>query len=59
MKYTVKLEDGTTGIIDDDTLDGQHPDDFIGERVNIHLHDENGNNIEIDGIMEETLEEGV
>jgi len=59
VKYTVKLEDGTTGIIDDDTLDGQHPDDFIGERVNIHLHDENGNNIEIDGIMEETLEEGV
>ena len=59
MKYTVRLKDNTTGTIDDDTLEGQHPDNFIGERVNIHLHDENGNPIEVDGIMEKTLEEGV
>jgi len=56
-KYTIRLENGTIGTIDSDTIDGQHPDNFIGERVNVHLHDENGNNIEVDGIMEETLEE--
>ena len=56
MEYTVRLENDTIGTVDDDTLDGQHPDNFIGERVNIHLHDENGNPIEIDGILAETLE---
>lgn len=57
MIYTVRLEDGTIGTINDDTLDGQHAEDFIGEIVNIHLHDENGNQIEVEGQLVEVLEE--
>lgn len=46
MIYTVELEDGTIGKINDNTLDGQSAEAFIGEVVNVHLHDENGNPIE-------------
>jgi len=56
MEYTVVLTDGSTGKVDDDTLNGQHPDLWIGEEINIHTYDENGNKIEILGIMAETLE---
>lgn len=56
MIYTVALSDGTVGTIDDETLDGQHPDNFIGEIVKLHLHDENGNNIEASGSLAEVLE---
>ena len=59
MKYRVRLENDTVGTVDDDTLDGQHPDSFIGEELNVHLYDENGNPIEESGIMAETLEENV
>jgi hypothetical protein len=40
--YTVLLADGTTGTINDNTLDGQSANDFMGEIVNVHLRDENG-----------------
>ena len=56
-KFTVLLNDGTVGTITDDCLSGQHANAFIGEMVNVHLHDENGNNIEAEGILEEVLEE--
>jgi hypothetical protein len=55
--FTVRLEDDTIGTINDDTLDGQHADAFMGEIVNVHLHDENGNPIEVEGKLVEILEE--
>lgn len=55
--YTVLLEDGTVGTISDDTTNGQHPEAFIGEIMNVHLHDENGNPIEVMGRLTEVLEE--
>jgi hypothetical protein len=57
VEYTVRLKDGTVGTIDSDTLDGQSAEDFIGEIMNVHLHDENGNSIEEEGILVEVLEE--
>lgn len=56
-KFTVRLEDNTVGTICDDTLDGQHAEAFMGEIVNIHLHDENGNPIEVQGKLVEVLGE--
>ena len=56
MIYTVALQDGTVGKINDNTLDGQSAEDFIGEIVNVHLHDENGNEIEVSGRLVEVLE---
>ena len=53
--YTVLIKGGTVGTVCDDTLDGQHPDAFIGEIINVHLHDENGNSIERSGILVEVL----
>lgn len=55
--YTVLLEDGTTGTINSDTLDGQSAEAFVGETVNVHLHDENGNPVEREGELVEVLEE--
>ena len=55
--YNVALADGTVGKVDDDTLDGQHPSFFIGDVVDIYLHDENGNFIEASGILVEILSE--
>jgi hypothetical protein len=57
MKYTVRLSDDTVGTIDSNTLDGQSAENFIGEIVNVHLFDENGNAIEVEGKIEEVLEE--
>lgn len=57
MIYTVALEDGTVGTINDNTLDGQSAEEYIGEVVNVHLHDENGNPIEVQGKLAEVLEE--
>ena len=56
-KFTVRLECGTIGTINEDTIDYQHADDFIGEIVNVHLHDENGLSIEVQGKLVEVLEE--
>jgi len=55
--FTVRLTCGTIGTINEDTIDGQHADDFIGETVNVHLRDENGNPIEVEGAMAETIDE--
>ena len=55
--YTVLLEDNTVGTISSDTLDGQSAEDFVGDIVNVHLHDENGNPIEREGRLVEVLEE--
>jgi hypothetical protein len=59
MYYHVLLEDHTTGYINSDTIDGQHAEDFIGERVTVHLHDENGMPIEKTGILIEVLDEAL
>jgi hypothetical protein len=56
-RYHVLLADGTVGTIDSDTIDGQHANAFIGERMNVHLHDENGNSIEVQGMLKEILDE--
>lgn len=57
MIYTVALQNGTVGTIDSDTIDGQSAENFIGEIVNVHLHDENGNPIEAQGELAEVLSE--
>ena len=54
--HNVVINDDTTGTIGTDTLDGQHPDDFIGEYVTIKAHDENGNPIEHYGKLTEVLD---
>ena len=45
--YTVLLDDGTVGSVDDATTDGQSPLYF--DVINVHLHDENGFPIEVSG----------
>lgn len=57
--YTVRLADDTVGTICDSTLDGQSIEAFIGEVVNVHLSDENGNPIQVRGELVEVLEEGI
>lgn len=53
--YTVLLDDDTVGTISSDTIDGQSAEAFVGEIVNVHLHDENGNPIERQGRLVEVL----
>jgi hypothetical protein len=55
MEYDVLLESGTVGAINDDTLDGQHPVCFLGERVTVKFHDSNGCTVEEEGVMVEVL----
>lgn len=57
MIYTVALEDGAVGKINGNTLSGQSAEALIGEIVNVHLNDENGNPIEVEGCLVEVLEE--
>lgn len=57
MYYHVLLKDHTTGYINSDTIDGQHAEDFIGERVNVHLLSENGEHIQHEGILIDVLDE--
>jgi len=52
----VRLNDDTVGTIDSDALNGQSVEDFVGKTVSVRLHDENGNLIEICGILDEVLE---
>ena len=54
--YTVLLECGTVGTISEDTLDYQDADDFVGDNVTVHLHDENGTETEVYGKLKEVLE---
>ena len=60
-QFTVLLDSGaggeSTGTIDEDKIDFMHTDDFIGERMTAKSHDENGNEIEVAGILIETLGE--
>ena len=53
--YNVVINDDTTGTIDESTLDGQHADNFLGEMMTIHAHDENGNSVEHYGRLTEVL----
>ena len=55
MQYTVRLADDTIGTINDDTLDGQDARMFIGEVVNVHMHDANGNYVEKSGRLVKVL----
>jgi len=55
--YIVVINDGTLGSIDSDTLDGNHPSDFMGEYMTIHSRDENGNPIEHYGRLTEIVTE--
>ena len=50
--YTVRLENNTIGTLS--TLDPL--EDYIGIRVTVSLHDENGNDIEQTGILDEVLD---
>jgi hypothetical protein len=54
--YIVLLDTGTVGTISSDTLEGQHADAFLDERVTVHLHDENGMPIEADGVLVQVLD---
>ena len=54
--HMVSINNDTTGTIDTDTLDGQHPDAFIGEMVTIQSHDENGFPCEFEGILTEVFD---
>ena len=54
--YTVLLADGTAGLLDTGSLDGQHPVNFIGEIVRVKRLDENGFLSEADGTLTEVLE---
>ena len=56
VTYTVLLNNGTTGTISSDSINGS-ASDFIGEIVNIHFYDENGNETEEQGVLAEVLEE--
>jgi len=54
--YTVLLTCGTVGTITSDCLDGQSADAFIGEIVNVHLYDNDGMPIEVEGELADVLE---
>lgn len=54
--HNVVIDDDTTGTIDTETLDCQHPADFLGDYVWIHSHDENGNPVEHYGKLTEVLD---
>lgn len=57
IRYTVRLADDTVGTIDSDTIQEQPISAFMGEIVNVHLSDENGNPIEAQGELVEVLSE--
>jgi tRNA U34 5-carboxymethylaminomethyl modifying enzyme MnmG/GidA len=46
--YTVRLKNGTVGTIDNRSIDYQPLENFLGDRMTVQLHDENGNQIESD-----------
>lgn len=53
--FTVLLENGTVGTISSDSIGFQNIEDFMGEEMTVQLHDENGHNIEVSGILKEVL----
>lgn len=59
ITYHVRLDDDTIGSVNSDTLDGQSAEAFIGEVINVHLRDENGNPIQVQGTLVEVLTEEI
>lgn len=55
MKITVRLKDNTIGTVDKHIFNEQFLEDFIGQKIKVNLHDENGNPIEKCGILAEVL----
>ena len=55
-QITVRLSDDTIGTIDPYSIDDYTEENIIGEKLNTHLHDENGNPIEKTGVVVEVLE---
>ena len=53
MFYKVYLKDGTTGAI----VTEKSADNLIGTNVTVRARDENGNPIQLQGMVEEVLEE--
>jgi hypothetical protein len=53
MFYKVYLKNGTTGAIESDQCEGA----LVGTEVTVRSRDENGNPIQLRGIVEEVLEE--
>ncbi len=56
MSIKVRLNDNTVGTIDPDSIEGYNENNIIGETLNVHLHDDNGNPIEKEGKIVEVLE---
>ena len=54
-KIMVVLEDDTCGFIDSDSVDYDCYESMVGDKLNIHLSDENGNPIEKIGVIKEIL----
>ena len=50
----VMINGDTVGTIDESTVDFRL-EDFIGEKVNFHFRDENGNDCEAVGVLTEIL----
>jgi len=55
MNRAVLINNDTTGTIDESTVDFRL-EDFIGEKVTYHYHDENGNECESVGVLTEILD---
>ena len=54
-RIEVLIADGTTGYIHADTVDYENASDMIGDKLNIHYRDENGNFCEKIGEVVEIL----
>ena len=50
------MDELTTGMLDAYSIDYGDPEGFIGETVTVHMHDENGNPEEREGILIEVLD---
>lgn len=55
-RYTVRLSDDTIGSVFSDTIDDQPIEQFIGDTLNVHHRDENGNPIETSGTVVEIMD---
>jgi len=49
------MDELTTGMMYASSIDYGDPEGFIGETVNVHMHDENGNPEEREGVLIEVL----
>ena len=55
ITYHVMLNDGTSGRLDSDTINGQSADAFIGEIVRIKARDDEGYTLEVEGMLIEVF----